>query len=80
MSELDEHRQKMRQLNDVLTNRDWFTHMSDDHHVYLTGLEAEKLIMVLIQECGRDGERLYKAHHDIAFGPHNGFPYLYPEE
>jgi len=77
---MDEHGELMKQLNNILSDRDWYTHFSDDHSVYLKGVEADKKIMELTQKCGRDGERLLKAHKDINFGPHTGFPYLYPED
>lgn len=74
------HEEMMRELNNILSDRDWYTHFSDDHRVYMAGVQADAMIKVMVQECGRDGERLLQAHKDINFGPHTGFAYHYPED
>jgi len=74
---MDEHAKKMRELNNILSDRDWYTHFSDDPAVYRSGVQADEMIKALVKKCGRDGERLFQAHKDINYGPHTGFDYHY---
>ncbi|MDH5187337.1 MAG: hypothetical protein OEW37_00110 [Rhodospirillaceae bacterium] len=73
----EEHRLKMKELNDALKAFDFFYEYADDPEEVIRGKVKARYIANLVKRCGQDGDRLYRAHKDTVFYPGNGFAYKY---
>ncbi len=52
---------------EMLKNHDWYYDMSDDHNVYLAGLESRRHLEAIAYEKGLDYARMYEAFNKSYF-------------
>jgi len=51
---------KIKELNKLLKNYDFYYSWSDDFRVYKQGKEQQEKLLKLVKEIGKDGERIWK--------------------
>lgn len=51
------------EFDKYLTRYDWFYYMSDDHRVYMGGLENEKRLNNFLFGASDELKRIYQKHH-----------------
>ena len=53
-------KKKMKELDSILKNKDWFAHFSDDQKVWKQSQKEDELIRKLVDEIGEDGMALFR--------------------
>ena len=53
-------KKKMKELDSILKNKDWYAHFSDDQKVWKQSKKEDELIRKLVDEIGEDGMTLYR--------------------
>ena len=71
----EKHQELMSQLREKMEGWDWFYEMSDDHRVWVRGEAYKNEVRDLVNQIGKDGERMYKSYMDIHYSPASGFTY-----
>ena len=55
-------KKKMKQLDTILKNKDWYAHFSDDQRVWKQSKKEDEQIRKLVDEIGEDALELYKMY------------------
>ena len=55
-------KKKMKELDLILKNKDWYAHYSDDQRVWKQSKKEDEQIRKLVDEIGEDALELYKMY------------------